>query len=141
VRRRPPASLWIPAAVLLLVAAVTLVRAVDALREGDLRTAPAERTLYQWAAGDRRLDARLAAAAPALPPGVGVRLVVPAGTEEGWATFHGLYHLPQQRLLGIHRAGAPPPPADAWIVDVTGPLPRITPPRGAAAPQSSPVHR
>lgn len=130
-RRRPPPSLWLSAAVLLLVAAVTLVRAVDALR-GDLRTTPAERTLYAWAAGDRHLGARLAAAAPALPPGVGVRLVVPAGTEEGWATFRGLYHLPQQRLLGIHRAGAAPPPGDAWIVDVTRPVPRITPPQGAA---------
>lgn len=137
--RRPAASLWLPAAVLLLVAAVTLARAADALR-GRLLTAPAERTVYPWAAGDRRLDERLAAAAPALPPGVGVHLVVPAGTEEGWATFHGLYHLPQQRLLGIHEAGEPPPPGDGWIVDVTGPVPRITPP--AAAPvQSKPVQR
>lgn len=134
-RRRRPLALWLPAAILLLVATLTVVRAVDALG-GRLLTTPAERTFHGWAAGDPRLGERLARAAPALPPGVGVRLVVPAGTEEGWATFRGLYHLPQQRVLGIHQAGEAPPPGDAWIVDVTGPEPRIRPPaaaRGSAA--------
>lgn len=125
--RRLPPSLWLPAAVLLLVAAVTLVRVVVAAG-GDLLTGGGERQYYGWASGDPRLEERLAAAAPSLPPAAGVRLIVPAGVDPGWATFRGLYHLPQQRLLGIHRSGGPPPPADAWIVDLTTPEPRVTPP-------------
>lgn len=128
--RRPPipASLWLPAAVLLLVAVVTLVRGVEAIG-GVLLTGGGEHDHYGWASGDPRLEERLAAAAPSLPPAAGVRLIVPAGIDDGWATFRGLYHLPQQRVLGIHHPDAPPPPTDAWIVDLTTPEPRITPPK------------
>lgn len=122
-----PPSLWLPSAVLVLVAAVTLVRGVQT-SGGDLLTGGGERQYYGWAAGDPRLEERLAAAAPSLPPAAGVRLIVPAGTEPGWATFRGLYHLPQQRLLGVSTPGDPPPRPDAWIVDVTTAEPRVTPP-------------
>jgi hypothetical protein len=127
VRRPVPPSLWLPAAVLLLVAAVTLVRGVAAAG-GTLLTGGGEQTYYEWASGDPRLGERLAAAAPSIPPAAGVRLIVPAGVDVGWATFRGLYHMPQQRMLGVYRPGEPPPPADAWIVDLTAPETRITPP-------------
>jgi hypothetical protein len=136
--RRPPTapSLWLPAAVLLLVAAVTLVRGVQAAG-GVLLTGSGEHAHYGWAAGDPRLEERLLAAAPSLPPAAGVRLIVPAGTELGWATFRGLYHLPQQRVLSVHWADAAPTTRDAWIVDLTTPEPRITPPQ----PPSKPLQR
>jgi hypothetical protein len=124
--RRTLASSRIAAAVFALVAAVTLVRGVDALR-GRWLTAAGERAFHPWAAGDPRLDDRLAAAARHLPPAAGVRLLVPAGTDPAWATFRAQYHLPLQQVMGIHHAGGPPPPADAWLIDVTT-VPTITPP-------------
>ena len=127
-----PLASRLAAAVLVLVAAVTLWRGVEALG-GRLLSGADERELHTWAAGDPRIEERLAAAAPSLPPGVGVRLLVPDGTDEGWATYRGLYHLPRQRILGIHFPGEAPPPPDAWLVDVTAAPPRITP----AAPAAS----
>lgn len=125
--RRTAASSRIAAAVLALVAVVTLVRGVDALRDRWL-TASGERIFHPWAAGDPRLEDRLATAARQLPAAAGVRLLVPAGTDAGWATYRAQYHLPLQRVMGVHHAGGPPPPADAWLVDVTSTPPRVTPP-------------
>lgn len=134
--RRPPRRpssgvsrlpLWLSAAALAVVATVTVVRVFQA-GEGELLTARSERLFYDWAAGDAEIDRRLAAAAPRLPPGAGVRLVVPARVDAGWATFRGLYRMPQQRVIGVHRPTEPPPPRDAWIVDLTVDPPRVTPP-------------
>lgn len=122
---RLPALLSI--AVLVVVAVVTLHRSHAAF-EGDLLTAVDEHRFHRWASGNPDLERRLTSAAPLLPPGVGIHLIVPQGTDEGWATFRGLYHLPQQRVIAIHYPDQPSPPADAWIVDLTSSDPRITPP-------------
>ncbi|HUO86914.1 MAG TPA: hypothetical protein VM617_05955 [Thermoanaerobaculia bacterium] len=124
-------------AVLVLVAVVTLRRA-QAVYEGDMFTAVDERRFHGWAAGDPELEHRLASAAPLLPPGVGIRLLVPRGTGPGWATFRGIYHLPQQRVLSIHYPDEEPPPGDAWILDLTASDPRVTPP---VPPASEPPSR